>query len=340
MRNLIVLLSSVLLTGALSAQVFPRIEKSDVKERIASGKSDPESRPDPKPKPKTRRLVVDGEKVLKRYNELLDEYQKNMRTRKKDIRKQIDDLHVSVQDYFEGVFLLRLGEYKDAERKLKGVGVNVRHKSEIKTPELQKASDDIEKGVAYYFRMIAVVMQEWDDFKDEEEAKKAWKGASEKAMKVRGELNRLVKDGKAASDSNVVNLMTAWLLAGRRQWLQTWRFEKNIHEHPESQYTWQFFIAATGSKGNNMKEEYTPNYLKQRAALTVMKEFFPDAGYIKDGRCDSTLAVNYLSTGQVDQVEPCLEVKSYHTMLARTKLQQARKALNDFKALIESLKNK
>ncbi|MCA8912979.1 MAG: hypothetical protein KDB82_14865 [Planctomycetes bacterium] len=330
-----------LLAGSLSAQVFPRIEKKAVMSRITSGKPEPEVKETPEPEdPVDKEDVVDGEKALKRYNELLAGYARDERAQKKAFTKHTDEVHVSVRDYLEGIYLMRLGYYKDAERKLKDVGVNVRRESEISTPELIAASEEIKDGSSYYYRMIAVVMQEWDDFKDQEEAEEAWKKASTEGIKIRAELVKLVKEGKASSDSDVEKLMTGWLLAAKRQWVQTWRRETNIHEHPESSLSWQFFIASTGSRGNNMKEEYTPNYLKQRAALQVMKEFWPDSAYLKNGTCDATLAVNYLSTGQLDDVEPCLEVKEYHNFLGRTALQKGKKAYDDVKKLVKALQNK
>ena len=336
----IVVLLAALFASVSYAQIFPRIEKEDVKKRIATGSAEPEAKDEPEPEDTPEDTDVDGDKALKRYNELLDSYLKDERAQKKASTKHTDELHVSIRDYFEGVFLLRMGMYKEAERKLKDVGVDVKREKEIKSPELQKQADEIKKGIAYYQRMIAVVMQHWDDFKTEEDAEAAWAKASKDGIEVRSELEKLIKNGKAAEDSKVVNYMTAWLLATKRQWVQTWKYEQNIKKHPESQFSWQFFIAATGSRQNNMKEDYTPHYLKQRAALQVMREFFPHTNYVRGGNCDVTMAVNHLSVGQLDEVDDDLLPRDYHSIAGRAELLKARKIQQDFNDGFKALQNK
>lgn len=337
MQKAFCILIVCLLGSTLSAQIFPRIEKQDVKRRVATGATETDTPETPDPEPET--VVVDGEKALKRYDELLAAYVKEEYAQKKAMTKHVDDLHASVRDYLEGVFMLRLGMYKDAARKLDSVGLSVKRESEIKTGELLNIANEIKKGSAYYYRMVAVVMQEWGDFETEEEAIEAWKKASDEATEIRTELQKEIKAGRATSDSNIANLMTAWLLTAKRQWVQAWKYEQNVRKFPESPFTWQFFIASQGSRQNNMKDEYTPNYLKQRAALQVMKEFFPHTLYVSGGSCDTTLAINYLSTGQLDEIEACLKPQEYHSLLGRAALQKGRKAAEDYEAWIEKLKN-
>lgn len=336
----IVVLLAALFASVSYAQVFPRIEKEDVKKRIATGSAEPEAKDEPEPEDPPKDTDVDGDKVLKRYNELLAEYLKDDRAQKKASTKHTDEMHVSVRAYFEGVFLLRMGMYKEAERKLKDVGVEVKRESEIKSDALQKQADEIKKGVAFFHRMIAVVMQHWDDFKTEEDAEAAWQKASKEGVDIRSDLEKLIKAGKASSDSNIVQYMTAWLLVAKRQWVQTWKHEQNIRKHPESQFSWQFFIASTGSRQNNMKEDYTPQYLKQRAALQVMREFFPHTNYVRGGNCDVTLAVNFLSVGQLDEVDDALTARDYHSIAGRAELLKARKIQEEFENGFIALQNK
>ncbi|MCB9894342.1 MAG: hypothetical protein H6839_07830 [Planctomycetes bacterium] len=338
MPRLCLILLLCLATGATSAQVFPRIEKADVKKRIATGGEQPDD-VDPKDDdPKDTAVAVDGPTVLRRYRELLKGY--NDSDEKKAMTKHVNELHVSVRDYLEGVFLLRLGYYKEAERKLKDVGHTVRKENELSTPELLNLANDIKSGMAYYYRMMAVALQHFDDFKNEKEAQDAWADAAKEAGKVRRELDKLVSSNSITGSEDVPPKMTAWLLTTKREWLNLFKAEQNIEASPENVLSWQFLVSNTGSKQNDMKQEYTPNYLKQRAALTVIKEFWPKALYVTGGWADVTLAINHLGSGQLDNWRDYLEEKDYHGPGGRTTLKKARDGTEEYVKVIEALKNK
>jgi len=317
------------------AQVFPRIEKDDVKKRVASGSAEPEDQPETQPDEKP--ADVDGAKALARYNELLSGYLKDEKGQRKAMTRHTDQLHAGVRDYFEGVFLLRMGFYKDAERKLKDVGVSVRNEKDIGTPELLKAADDIKSGRAFYFRMIATIMQRFADFKTEQAAEDAWKEASRAGIEVRQELEKLVDRGKVSSEDNCTQEMTAWLLTARREWLNLYKAEKNLLEHPENQNTWLFLIAATGTKQED-KREYTPNFLKQRAALVVIKEFWPQSAWVKGGVVDAGLGQNHMATGQLDDIEKYFDKQPYHSVPGAVFLAKQREQMQEYLRQVEALK--
>ena len=49
MSRLVMMLALVLFTAGMQAQIFPRIEKDEVKKRIATGGAQPEEKPEPEP---------------------------------------------------------------------------------------------------------------------------------------------------------------------------------------------------------------------------------------------------------------------------------------------------
>jgi hypothetical protein len=327
----------LLIATAANAQVFPRIEKDDVKKRIAGASDQPEEEPQPPVDEKP--ADVDGAKALKRYEELLAGYIKDEKNQRKAMTKHTDELHTSVRDYCEGVFLLRMGFYKDAERKLKDVGVNVRNEKEISTPELLKVTDDIKAGKAYYYRMIAVILMKYEPFKTEKEAEAAWSEASKEGIKIRRELELLVDRDKVAADTDCIQEMTAWMLTARREWLNLHKAELNVEDHPENLNTWLFLVSATGIKQDD-KREYTPNFLKQRAALHVIKEFWPDCGWVKGGVIDAGFGQNHFTVGQLDELDRFFEKQSYHTVLGAGFLAKQKEAITQGLKQVEALKNK
>ena len=328
----------LLFAATLQAQIFPRIEKEDVKQRIASGSTEPEpeiEEPDKPEKPKE----VDGATVLKRYNEILDGMLKEQRAQKKDMTKHVAELHPSVHDYLEGIFLLRMGFYEDADRKLKGVGTDVRNESELKNDTLKQMADDIKSGKAIFFRMKAVVLQNYQSYDTEADALEGWRKAAAAGVAVRKELNELKDADKLTGKQDISAQITAWLLTARIEWLDLYRAEKATRDEPGRINSWLDLISATGSKQNMLKDEYTPHFLKQRAALMVVKEFWPDSGYVKGAAADVTLAINKVGCGQLDEWESHLEKKEYHTPGGLIVLESGRKMAGEYNRAFEAMKN-
>ncbi|MCB9933448.1 MAG: hypothetical protein H6841_08510 [Planctomycetes bacterium] len=338
MARLVVLIALATLASAAQAQVFPRIEKEDVKQRIATGA--PQSEEKPEPAVEDKPSEVDGARALRRYREILEGFEKDERGQKKAMTRHTEELHESVRDYLEGVFMLRLGMYKEADRKLKDVGHAVRREGEIKTPELLNIAEEVRSGKAYYYRMMAVILREYESFKSEADAEAAWKKAADEGGKVKRELEKLVDSGKVSGEKDVLRDMTAWLLTAKREWLNLYKAEQNIAEHPENLNSWTFLVANTGSKQNELQKEYTPNYLKQRAAIQVIQEFWPTSPYNSGGVADVTLALNHIGCGQLEGWETYLESKDYHTLAGKLVLKKARDNAKTYIDIIEALKNK
>ena len=331
----LVLLLTLIFAVSLHAQIFPRIEREDVQRRIAKGSDDPE--PDiTEPDGPT---VVDGKAVRARYAELLAGFLDDERAQKKAMTKHVGELHPSVQDYLEGVFLLRMGFYKDAVRKLDDVGTVVRKENEMKNDALKQIADDIKSGKAWYFRMKAVVLQNYEGYDTEEEALEGWRKAAVKGLEVRKELVDLKNDGKLRGKQDVAGQITAWMLTARTEWLNLFKAEKAVQDKPDKINTWLNLISATGSKQNLLRDEYTPHYLKQRAALLVVKEFWPKSGYVTGAAADVTLAVNKVGTGQMDDWESHLDKQPYHTPAGVNVLDTGRKIADGYNRTFEAMKN-
>lgn len=330
----------MIFAASLHGQIFPRIEKEDVKKRIANGETGPQPEDvepgDTDPEP----TKVDGDEVLKRYKEILDGFDKEERAQKKAMTKHVDELHPSVQDYLEGVFLLRLGFYEDAEEKLDGIGTTVRKETDLNTLELKALADEIKSGKALYFRMKAVVLQHYEGYDSDEEALQGWRMAATAGLEVRKELIELKNDGKLTGRQDVGGQITTWMLTARNEWLNLYKAEKATREEPGKLNSWLNLIGATGSKQNKLKDEYTPHYLKQRAALMVVKEFWPKSGYVTGAAADVTLAVNKVGCGQLDDWESHLEKQPYHTPGGLLVLEGGRKVAGDFKRIIDGLSKK
>ena len=338
MPRLCLMLTVCLFASAAFAQVFPRIEKADVKQRIATDGKQPDDVESTDDKPEDTAVAVDGPTVLRRYREILKGYVDA--DERKAMTKHVNEVHVSVRDYLEGIYLLRLGMFKEAERKLKDVGHTVRKENEIGTPELLNLANEIKSGKAYYYRMMAVALQHYGEFKNEKEAQDEWADAAKDAGKVRRELEKLVDSNSITGSEDVPPMMTAWLLTARREWLNLYKAEKNIEEHPENVLSWQFLVGNTGSKQNDLKQEYTPNYLKQRAALQVMKEFWPKALYVTGAWADVTLTLNHLGCGQLDNWQDFLAEQDYHGPGGKALLKKSRENVETYIKVIEALKNK
>lgn len=331
------ILLAVFLAASAHAQIFPRIEKDDVKRRIASGAAQPDDEPT-ETKVEEKAADVDGAAALRRYNELLNGFLKDEKNERKAMTEHTDEFFTGVRDYYEGIFLLRMGYYKDAERKLKDVGISVRNEKDIATPELLRAVEEIKAGKAYYYRMIAVVMQKYAKFRTELEAEAAWADAAKEGMKVRHELSNLVDRGKV-TDDDYTGEMTGWLLTGKVEWLKLYKAESNLQEHPENLNTWFFLVGATGIRQED-KLEYTTNFFKQRAALMVIKEFWSESAWVKGAVVDATLGYNRLQVGQFGQVLGFFEKQDYHTTLGAATLGKQREAITEGLKSIEALKNK
>jgi hypothetical protein len=297
---------SLLLCAPASAQIFPRIEKEEVRKRIQSGKDDtppPADKDEGAPPP----TEVDGAKVLARYRELLDAYKRDEKAFKESIERQTADMHVAVRDYMEGVLLLRLGQYREADIKLGRVGFTPK-KDEAKSDGQRTIIEDIKSGRAYHFRMIAVAMQYWDDFKDEEALNAAWAKARRNCDKVVAD----VRKQRAPGAEERATRMNAWLVNAPVMWRTAWSALQNAEKHPDNPNTWKKLATATGVP-EEASEDFTPMYFVQRAALEVLIQFWPKDAYVTGGFADVTLGFNYIAMMQTRGWEALIEPQPYHT---------------------------
>lgn len=334
------LIALLAFAGCLSAQIFPKIEKEEVKKRIAEGNTnrpepEPEEEEEPENEPSSH---VDGEKAQARYHEILDDYFKNSRATQKATTSHTDDFHPAVQEFFEGVCLLRLGFYRDAERTFKSVKHRVRGEDSIENEEVANLAAEIKSGAAYYYRAMAAALQEWDDFDDREELDKSWQRAVKAAEKVKDELEGLIRRGLIEDGGKWVQAISVWVHEAKDHWVKLWRAEQNIKEYPANVNSWRTLINVTSSRTYKLEEEFVPAYLKQRAAIEVIKEFWPDDEYVTGGRADMAIGANRVSTCQLDDWVAHYAPKPYHSEAGKRALRGARFVMQKLVERIESMK--
>lgn len=338
MRSLLVVIVGVLCATPVFAQVFPRIEKDGVQKRIAGVPTEKEPENggnDPTPD------AVEGEAVLKRYNELLAGFVAGKKDQLKASTRWTDQAHESVRKYLEARAQLRLGFYEDAAKTYDSVGFAVKKEGEIKTQELRNLVKEIKDGKAFYFRMIAVVMQEYTNFKDEAELEAAWLRAMKEADKVRKELQTAVDRRKVDEVGGplVIREMTGWQVAGKNYWRTLWTAERNVIEKPDNMNSWVALVNASGPRDMKGAEDQTPHFLKRRAAAMVIRQFWQTAPYVKGAFADISLASSHLGVYQCDDYGQYLQPQEYHSLAGKGLVGEVRKQADAILDIIKGLRN-
>jgi hypothetical protein len=334
----------VIVTAAASplpAQVFHRIEKAEVAKRIASGRDDTPATSSTEAEPKTP--DVDGAKVLERFNALLEGYKRDDKSLRDAAGKHISTMHVSVRDYINGLVLLRLGHYREAALRLKSTGATVKKEDEATGEELRGVIAEIKSGEAYYFRMIAFAMQHWDDFKNEEALTLAWGKARREAEKVLDELRKENDRGKIQNGKEQVARTSRWLVNAPLLWKTTWTAQQNVRAVPGNVNSWKKLAAVTGvpqeKSAEGYTEDYTPMYLVQRAALLVVREFWPEDESVRNGWVDARLGFNHLATAQLDDWQAFFQIKGYHTKSGENWLNANKASADNYARQMQGLKS-
>lgn len=328
----------LLLAAPLGAQVFPRLEKPAVAEHTGGGDSNEKTPPDDDPVPDKPQPepAVDGAAVLKRYDELLKSLLDDKRGNQDRTKGTVNRCHESVRDYLTGRSLLKLGYYSEAEKTLEDVGHSVKKGDDVKSAELKMLHAEIRAGKAYHYRMVAAVMQHYTNFSDDEDYEKAWKKATADATKIIERLQKALDQGKVDEAARTtIAEMNSWLVTEKSQWRALWSAEKQVRANPAQPGMWIALAGAVTSHGNN--NEYTPHFLKQRAAITLVKEYWPRQPYVVGGLADSTLALNYAASLQLEDAGQWCEPKEYHSMVGRVALKEARKKVDEIADIVGRL---
>ncbi|MCC7508850.1 MAG: hypothetical protein IT464_05715 [Planctomycetes bacterium] len=330
-------LGMLLFVTPVSAQIFPRIEKEEVQRRIQSGKDDTADAVETPDKPVAPTKTVDGEKALRRFQELLAGYAKDEKAIWEASERHTSTLHVSVRDYIEASILLRMGRYKDADKRFKAIGSSVKKEDEAPSRECKNLINEIKAGRGYYLRMIAVVMDYWKEFDTEEQVLAAWDKAYRDGEKIVQEARKAIDKKKIENGENLPGQMTSWLLNGRLYWINLWTAQQNVKKLPANVNSWKQLISATGGR-EGKSEEYTPMYLTQRAALEVAREFFQHDEFVMGGTADKALGWNHLALGHLDGWPAFFEPKPYHTPGGRIALAAGKIIAEGWMKIMDALK--
>lgn len=318
------------------AQIFPQYDKAKIKRAIESNskeagntveKEDPDKTPDTTPE----KIERDHKTVLERYDELMDEYESDKRKQFKWIEETTDQFHKNIRDYKKAEALLRLGYYSEASRMFDDVGHTVRdsERTRKESNAIRKVVDEIESGKAFYWQMIAEVMNEYKYFDSDEDFEDAWKDANKKGRKVVSEFRSLLTKGKIeniAAGRTMLFAMERWMNNEKTHWRSLYRAEKTFRKDATDSTAIINLIAA--SEFNPRKEAVTPNALRARALATIAVEFFKDNQYVRDGTCDLVIATSYFVPFQLSQYRKYLVGRSYHTEAAKNRMDETLKYCN------------
>ncbi len=338
MTRILTLLAVTAMCATLSAQSFPHLEKKKVKSAVgAAAKTD---KPDETKPEVVKAGDVDGAAVLAKYDELLAAFFTDKKGQKAMFEVNTKGVVESLRDYLEGQALLRLGFYKDAKKKFDDVGHTVKGYDELRNSSQENIADEIQGGKAYYFKIVATVMEHYEYFETAEELDSSWKKADRDAAKIVKDLRKQVKRKRieeTVGEQMLVEINN-WLLQQKGNWRVLWAAERACKNNPENINSWLMLVGCTGSNGTGRLKEKTPAYLlKQRAALDVIKKFWVTNNFVMAGQADELYGYNHLGALQFDEASNALKEKSYHTRAGKGKLRFARKRVNGFIRSAETL---
>lgn len=336
MTRILTLLAITAMCATLTAQSFPHLEKKKVKSAVGAAAS---SKPDETGPEVIKPDDVDGVEVLAKYEELLAVYLKDKKGQEAMFEVNTQGVVDALRDYLEGQALLRLGFYKDAKKKFDDVGHTVKDYNELKGLAQKNIADEILNGGAYYFEIVATVMEHYEYFETTEDLDVAWKKADRDAYKIIKELTKHIKRKKieqTAGNQLVIEIKN-WLLQQKGNWRVLWAAERACKKYPENINSWLMLAGCTASKGTVRLKEKTPAHLKQRAALDVIKKFWVTNNFVMAGQADELYGLNHLGALQFDEALNALNEKSYHTRAGKSTLSFARKKVNRFIRMAETL---
>jgi hypothetical protein len=342
MSRLLMILLTALCSVAAHAQIFPHLEIGEIQRRIQQGDTTPDpgtqpDKPDVPDKPETP--VVDRTKAYDRYQQLVRQYKAEERAIRTESVSYAESLHESVRGYLEGLFLLRMGFYSEAETRLMRVGHRVTSDRDITSEGGRAIIAEIKAGKAYFHAAIAASMSSWADFDSADDLNTAWDRAWEQVTRRPLRSFENARNRNQLEDFEDVNRLFASLrINGRSHWRARWNAEREVRQTPISAAAWQQLASSLGPGEGLGREDMTPNYLLQRAALTVLTELFQDAEFVVGGRADIARGFNYLGIGQIKDYTRHFAPKPYHAGDAGTRLLMARGLADRLVEVLEGLK--
>lgn len=295
-----------LLSPCLAAQIFPHIEKPDVQRRAGV---QPSEAPKPPAAAPVEETIPDSEAAHERFSELLEKFSRDNAVFRDIQAKQLSRIHPSIRDYITGIILLRLGQYNDAERRLRAVGHSVTREGETQPEAVQQEITRIRRGDAYLYRIAAATMRHWTT--EDDAVERALQRAQRDAEGIIRELRNHAQAGRILDGDAILNAANNWLEAMPERWAARRTAEVEARHNLGEALAWRELAAATS--GERPSDTFTPNYLMQRAALMVLKEFWPDDPQVTGGFADLELGRNHQLALQLDEWEAFFEPQPYHS---------------------------
>jgi hypothetical protein len=315
-------LTALLLCTATQAQIFPHIEKRDIRQRYATeAEHEEQKQPDAQP---DRTAWLAFERNLAQQREQFG-------AARPGALPHVATMHASVRDYVAGIVALNTEQYREADRLFRGVGHTPRRAPDDANEALKSVLAQIEGGRAYYLRAVAVSMQHWSDFADDDELARAHERGLREARRAAAPLSQL--EGSEAATRE----FTTWLERSLDAWKELHRAKHYARENPHEAAAWRRLAAASGSL-ELLGRDDAPMYLTQRAALEVMIEHWPEDPFVAGGFADMALGYSELRLGRLDAWAAHFEPRPYHSEGGRRALTAARTAAGQFAAMLNALK--
>lgn len=308
--RLLVLLLAFCVAAPICAQVFPKTDKDKVSEEIERARKSGEQpdKPDTPPKdpPKDPPKAIDGAAVLARFNTLRDGLRKQESSESRESAKVLDLYQDSVAGYLSAQASLKAGFYKEASRAFKKLSAPSDDELKAYKGEVRERAVELQAGRHYYYRMIADVLSHYSYSDNDGDFERAWTRAEKQGQAVVKDLQQAILRKQIDETMGGITLrrLENWLKEERQYWGNLREAEGAITSNPGDIANWTRYVSLVSARE---REDTTQDLTSARAALTVIKEFWPQDSLVRRGNIDAGLAWVYTALYQFERANAVLE---------------------------------
>lgn len=302
-----VFLLAVFVAAPLCAQVFPKTDKDKVSEDIERARKNGEQ-PDtpPKDSPKDPPKAVDGAAALARFQTLREGMRKQESSESRESAKVLDQYHDAVSGYLAAHAALKAGFYKEASRAFKKCAVPSDEELKGYKGEVRARVVELQAGRHFYYRMIADVLSYYAYSENDGEFDRTWTRAEKHGQTVVKELQQAILRKQIDETMGGITLrrLENWLKEERGHWGSLRDAEKALNENPGEITHWTRYLNVVSARE---RDDATPDFISARAALTVIKEYWPQDSLVRRGNIDAGLAWVFTALYQFERANAALD---------------------------------
>lgn len=246
--------------------------------------------------------------AYKRFVEIRSRFSKS--GEKTEIDRVLRGVPAVIAIYLKGKAWISLGYYKDASNELKRIVWPIPD-GYILNPVQERVVDEINTGRHWRLRMIAEAWAPFSDFDNRDQLDREWENKGKRnAQAVINDFEKAINAKPAGMNEAVartqLRAMQNWLETGKDNWLRLWLARRTCQEKEEDINNWLTLINIAGPYNQRgpqrlLSNELCPSILDARAALLVLREFFPDDGRVKGGMSEVAVARTHIAVLQVDR---------------------------------------